>query len=80
MTNIQIVVKTVGVNKFVFGNNFFMISELSEMLGLPEVSILEAENSEPHFIIEGSGYNDLVIPISEIPTITYPEYANAFVF
>ncbi|VEI44801.1 Ig family protein [Actinobacillus equuli] len=72
--------KTIGVNKFIFGNDFFTTEEISDMFGLPEVPVLEAENPEPNFEIEVSGYNDLMIPISEISPITYPEYANAFVF
>ncbi|EFX91841.1 Ig family protein [Actinobacillus ureae] len=51
-----------------------------DMFGLPEVPVLEAENPEPNFVIEVTGYNDLMIPIAEISPITYPEYANSFMF
>ncbi|AFU18461.1 calcium-binding protein [Actinobacillus suis] len=72
--------KTIGVNKFIFGNDFFTTEEISDMFGLPEVPVLEAENPEPNFVIEVAGYNDLMIPIAEISPITYPEYANSFMF
>ncbi|WP_150539549.1 calcium-binding protein [Actinobacillus vicugnae] len=75
--------ETTAISKFVFGTGFsqvYSVEDLSELLNLPPAMPIDKGTQIPDVIIEPSGYNDLLVPISEISTVTYPEYSNAFVF